>query len=325
MERIRIVDTHTGGEPTRVVLDYPFELSESSMAQRCIQFRTCFDRYRRAIVCEPRGSDIIVGALLTKPISPQSIAGVIFFNNVGTLGMCGHGLIGVAVTLRHLQRINQGRFSIDTPVGTVHFEMLADNQVSIDNIPGYRWKKQQALEIFPNSLHSRTIHGDIAWGGNWFFICEDHGAMIHADNIPHLQQLCLEIRRRLDEAGIVGEGGQEIDHIELLGPSGHSIRSDAKNFVLCPGAAYDRSPCGTGTSAKLACLAADGKLLQGEVYRQESIVGSIFSASFRWEQASEGVETPRIIPTIVGSAYVTGEAELILDSQDPFCWGMIAQ
>jgi 4-hydroxyproline epimerase len=269
----------------------------------------------------------MVGALLTAPVHPQSVAGVIFFNNVGTLGMCGHGLIGVAVVLRYLQKILHGRFSIDTPVGTVHFEMLSDNQVRIENVPSYRWTKRQPVEIFTDTLQRRTIHGDIAWGGNWFFICEDHGEQVDISNLERLTRVSLEIRGRLDELKIAGRDGQVIDHIELIAPSRDPERSDAKNFVLCPGAAYDRSPCGTGTSAKLACLAADGKLVPGKVHRQESIVGSVFSASYQFLESAGFIESQplSILPTLVGSAYIVGEAELLLDSCDPFCWGLIAQ
>jgi 4-hydroxyproline epimerase len=308
-----------------VVIASPMQLGGASMAEKCTQFGAQFDRYRQAIVCEPRGSDIMVGALLTEPVNAQSVAGVIFFNNVGTLGMCGHGLIGVAVVLRHLQRIKHGRNSIDTPVGTVHFEMLTDNQVRIENVLSYRWKKQQAVEIFPGTSQRKTIHGDIAWGGNWFFICEDHGEVVASDNIEQLERISLEIRHRLDELRIAGRDGQVIDHIELIAPSLNRDRSDAKSFVLCPGAAYDRSPCGTGTSAKLACLAADGKLGPGKIHRQESIVGSVFTASYQLVESTEAEVPQHILPTIVGSAYITGEAELLLDNQDPFCWGLFTQ
>lgn len=331
MERIRIVDSHTGGEPTRVVVESPLKLVGNSMAERAQHFRSQFDNYRQAIVCEPRGSDIVVGALLCPPVNPGSVAGVIFFNNVGTLGMCGHGLIGVAVVLRYLKRVELGRYAIDTPVGTVHFELLDENQVAIENVPSYRWKKKQAVEIFPGTSAAQTVHGDIAWGGNWFFISDDHGLQVNLDNLSRLNSVSLEIRKQLDSLDITGLGGQVIDHVELIGP-GTPGRAEAKNFVMCPGAAYDRSPCGTGTSAKLACLAADGKLAPGQVHRQESIVGSVFTGSY--QLASEGAseqscdsssDALRILPTLIGSAYVNSQAELLLDPKDPFCWGLVSQ
>lgn len=331
MERILIVDSHTGGEPTRVVIESPIKLDGNSMAEKAQHFKSQFDNYRQAIVCEPRGSDIIVGALLCPPVNPGSVAGVIFFNNVSTLGMCGHGLIGVAVVLRYLKRVELGRYAIDTPVGTVHIELLDDNQVAIENVPSYRWKQKQAVEIFPGTSAAQTIHGDIAWGGNWFFICEDHGLKVNIANLSQLNSVSLEIRKQLDRLEINGEGGQLIDHVELIGP-GTPGRAEAKNFVLCPGAAYDRSPCGTGTSAKLACLAADGKLAPGQVHRQESIVGSVFTSSYQIasDQASDSSgkttsDSQRILPTLIGSAFVNSQAELLLDPNDPFCWGLVSQ
>lgn len=331
MERILIVDSHTGGEPTRVVVESPIKLDGNSVAEKAQHFKSQFDNYRQAIVCEPRGSDIIVGAMLCPPVNPGSVAGVIFFNNVSTLGMCGHGLIGVAVVLRYLKRVELGRYAIDTPVGTVHFELLDDNQVAIENVPSYRWKQKQAVEIFPGTSAAQTIHGDIAWGGNWFFICDDHGLKVNIANLSQLNSVSLEIRKQLDRLEITGEGGQLIDHVELIGP-GTQGRSEAKNFVLCPGAAYDRSPCGTGTSAKLACLAADGKLAPGQVHRQESIVGSVFTSSYQVasEQASNSSgkttrDSQRILPTLIGSAFVNSQAELLLDPNDPFCWGLVSQ
>lgn len=331
MERILIVDSHTGGEPTRVVVESPIKLHGNSMAEKAQHFKSHFDNYRQAIVCEPRGSDIIVGALLCPPVNPGSVAGVIFFNNVSTLGMCGHGLIGVAVVLRYLKRVELGRYAIDTPVGTVHFELLDDNQVAIENVPSYRWKQKQAVEIFPGTSAAQSIHGDIAWGGNWFFICDDHGLQVNIANVSQLNSVSLEIRKQLDRLEITGEGGQLIDHVELIGP-GTPGRAEAKNFVLCPGAAYDRSPCGTGTSAKLACLAADGKLAPGQVHRQESIVGSVFTSSYQIasEQASNSSgkatsDSQRILPTLIGSAFVNSQAELLLDPNDPFCWGLVSQ
>lgn len=321
MDRVQIVDSHTGGEPTRVVVSSSIELAGTTMLERSQQFASKFDHFRRAIVCEPRGSDIIVGALLCPPVQPESIAGVIFFNNVGNLGMCGHGLIGLAVVLRYLGRADLGRYAVDTPVGTVHFELLDENRVKIENVPSYRWKQQQPVTLFPNTPQSRTVHGDIAWGGNWFYICEDHGLAVDINNLSQLNQLALEIRRQLDSQRITAQEGQVIDHVELIGPS-NPDRADAKNFVLCPGAAYDRSPCGTGTSAKLSCLAADGKLAPCQLYRQESIVGSVFTGSYQWADATgQG----RILPTLIGSAYVNGQAELLLDPNDPFCWGLVAQ
>ncbi len=312
MTRVRVIDTHTGGEPTRVVVASPIDLGSGSMAERRELFAQKFDDYRRAIVCEPRGSDVMVGALLLPPENPSSLAGVIFFNNVGCLGMCGHGTIGVAIALQYMERVTSGIHQLDTPVGPVQFELMGDNRVQIQNVPSYRFRKAVAVKL----LDGQVVHGDIAWGGNWFFICQDHGLNVSMQGIDELQRMSSAIRKALEANAICGENGAEIDHIELIGAPSSIVVADAKNYVMCPGAAYDRSPCGTGTSAKVACLAADGKLAEGQTHRQESIVGSLFEATY--QLADDG----RILPSITGSAFVNGEAELILDPRDPFCMGI---
>lgn len=310
MQRIQVVDSHTGGEPTRVVILGGPDLGGGSLAQQRERFEREFDRYRSAIVNEPRGSDPVVGALLCEPDEPGCVAGVIFFNNVGTLGMCGHGTMGLVVTLAHLGRMAPGRHRIATPVGVVEADLLDANRVSVRNVASHRHAAGVALEV---EGYGR-MNGDVAWGGNWFFLVSDHGQRIAADNIARLTDCSLKIRAALERQGICGAMGAEIDHIELFGPS---EQADSRSFVLCPGAAYDRSPCGTGTSAKLACLAADGTLQPGQVWRQESVIGSVFEGVL---EGSAGALRPRI----TGSAYVTAEATLLIDPRDPLAWGIRA-
>lgn len=306
-QTIEVVDSHTGGEPTRVVISGGPDLGSGTMAERLTRLRDHHDNFRSAVVNEPRGSDVIVGAILCEPVDPRSAAGVIFFNNVGYLGMCGHGTIGLMVTLSFLGRISAGEHKIETPVGDVTATLHADGQVSVCNVPSYRSAKQVAIDV---DGYGR-MHGDVAWGGNWFFLVNDHGLQIEFANIEALTDCTWRIRQALERNGIAGEHGGIIDHVELFGaPSVASANS--KNFVLCPGKAYDRSPCGTGTSAKLACLAADGKLAVGETWRQESIVGSVFEGSYT------RLNGDRILPRIQGSAHITAKATLILDSDDPF-------
>ncbi|MBO0781763.1 MAG: proline racemase family protein [Ktedonobacteraceae bacterium] len=309
MQECAIVDSHTGGEPTRVVIASPLEPGFGSLAERLQVFRERYDWFRSAVVNEPRGSEIIVGALLCEPQDPSYSAGVIFFNNVGYLGMCGHGTIGVMTTLAYLGRIKPGRHRIETPVGVVTTELLEDGRVTVHNIASYRHAKQVSVEIEGYG----SVTGDIAWGGNWFFLVEDHGQKLHEEHIPQLTEFAWRIREALERSEITGANGALIDHIDLLAPGSHGASS--KNFVLCPGKAYDRSPCGTGTSAKLACLAADGKLKPGEVWVQESIIGSRFQATYR-------IEGDQVYPSITGEAFVTLEGRLILDERDPFKWGI---
>lgn len=307
--RIRIVDSHTGGEPTRVVLEGGPDLGPASLpiADRLTTFRTHHDRYRSAVVNEPRGSDVLVGALLLPPSDPACAAAVIFFNNVGTLGMCGHGTIGLIATLAHLGRIEAGDHLLETPVGRVTATLHPDGTVSVANVPSHRRAHRVALDV-PGS---GRMHADIAWGGNWFALVEDHGTTLELRDAPRLLELTERIRQTAHAAG-----HPEVDHVELFGPPRAGGRS--RNFVLCPGGAYDRSPCGTGTSAKLACLAADGKLAEDEPWIQESILGSTFTGRFRWIDRARGT----IAPVITGTAHVNAEATLLLDPRDPFCWGI---
>ena len=280
------------------------------MSGRLEEFRRDHDYLRHALVNEPRGSAVIVGALLCEPTNPGSAAGVIFFNNVGYLGMCGHGTIGLLVTLSHLGRIGLGEHKIDTPVGTVTATLHDGGAVTVANTPSRRTAKCVAAHVPGYG----TVRGDIAWGGNWFFLVNEHSLQLEMQNIEELTQFTWAIRKALEKDGIKGADGGEIDHIELFGPSS-TPGIDSKNFVLCPGKEYDRSPCGTGTSAKLACLYEDGKLKPGGVWRQESIVGSVF-------EGRVCIKDGEIIPIIKGSAHITAEADFLFDAHDPFRYGI---
>ena len=308
--RIRVIDSHTAGEPTRVVVGGGPDLGTGPLGERLERFRKEFDTFRSAVVNEPRGNDAIVGALLCEPSNPSCDAGVIFFNNVGYLNMCGHGTIGLAVTLKHMGRLRGETCRVETVCGVVEARINPNGSVTIRNVSSYRASKHVPVEVEGYG----TVFGDIAWGGNWFFLVGDPGQAITPSRIEPLTEFCWRIRETLNEHGIAGEDGREIDHIELFGPP-TVAGADSKNFVLCPGKAYDRSPCGTGTSAKLACLYADGKLRPGQVWRQESIVGSVF-------EGTVSIVDGQIIPEITGHAYVNAESDLILDEGDPFCYGI---
>jgi 4-hydroxyproline epimerase len=311
MQPVEVIDSHTGGEPTRVVVAGGPDLGAGTMAERLTLFRNHHDGFRSAVINEPRGSDVVVGALLCKPVNPRAAAGVIFFNNVGYLGMCGHGAIGLVVTLAFEGRIGPGEHWIETPAGDVCAVLHDSGEVTIQNVTSFRTAKEVEVSIMGHG----AVRGDIAWGGNWFFLIADHGQQIHLSNVEQLTAFTWRIREALNRAGITGDDGHEIDHVELFGPP-ERADADSKNFVLCPGKAYDRSPCGTGTSAKLACLTADGVLKEGGVWRQESIVGSLFEG--RVVKAADG----KIVPSITGSAFVHARATLLFDPRDPFRAGI---
>jgi 4-hydroxyproline epimerase len=308
MKSIRVIDSHTGGEPTRLVVEGGPDLGDGPLAERLQRFRDNFDAYRSAIVNEPRGSDPLVGALLVKPDRRDCGFGVIYFNNVGYLGMCGHGTIGLIASLRFTGDLAPGVVKIDTPVGPVEAELRADGQISVSNVVSYRAARQVKVSV-PGI---GAVSGDVGWGGNWFFLVSEHGQTIDLGHVEALTDFTWRVREAVN-----AQGFPLVDHVELFAPS-NQPGANSRNFVLCPGKAYDRSPCGTGTSAKLACLAADGKLGEGEAWVQESLIGSTFVGRYRWHDRAKG----EIRPTIAGTAYVTGESMLRLDDEDPFCWGI---
>jgi 4-hydroxyproline epimerase len=307
LQRIQVVDSHTGGEPTRVVLSGGPDLGAGPLSERVQRWVAQFDRFRSAVVNEPRGSDVLVGALLVPPHDPGCDFGVIFFNNVGPLGMCGHGTIGLMVTLAHLGRVKPGTHRIDTPVGPVSATLHPDGRVSVANVASYRHRASVTVDV-PGI---GGVTGDVAWGGNWFFLVRTPVWELSIQAVETLTDVSWRIRQAVN-----AQGFPEVDHVELFGPPGCGGHS--RNFVLCPGKAYDRSPCGTGTSAKLACLAADGKLAEGEVWVQEGILGSAFEGEYRWEDRARG----RVLPVVTGTAHVTAEATLLLKEEDPFQWGI---
>ena len=341
MIRIPYLDSHTGGEPTRLIPSLPFDLGTGSVADKLSTLKKNHDDLRRTVLLEPRGSDVLVGAYLVPPADPTCQFGVIYFNNVGYLGMCGHGTIGLIASLAYLGKVEPGVIRVETPVGVVEATLHAPslrgasdskrrsnlqareqeiasgkerprndeypNKVSVQNIPAYRH-----LTHIPVTVDGKTIHGDVAWGGNWFFLVHDHGMDVNMSNLEALTDFSWRVREQLTANGITGANGAEIDHVELFAST---PEADSKSFVLCPGKAYDRSPCGTGTSAKLACLYGDGKLQVGQIWKQQSVVGSIFEGSIQ-------IQDNRIIPTITGEAWVMSEGTILVDERDPFGKGI---
>jgi 4-hydroxyproline epimerase len=313
MKRIPYLDSHTGGEPTRLIASLPFDLGTGSVADKLSTLKKNHDDLRRTVLLEPRGSDVLVGAYLVPPADPTCQFGVIYFNNVGYLGMCGHGTIGLIASLAYLGKVQLGVIRVETPVGVVEATLHKNeageypNKVSVQNIPSYRH-----MPHIPVTVDNKTIHGDVAWGGNWFFLCHDHGLEVNMQNLEVLTDFSWRVREQLTADGFTGMNGAEIDHVELFASTPDA---DSKSFVLCPGKAYDRSPCGTGTSAKLACLYDDGKLQVGQIWKQQSVVGSIFEGSVQ-------LDGDKIIPTITGEAWVMAEGVILVDERDPFGSGI---
>ncbi|MFV0437845.1 MAG: proline racemase family protein [Desulfopila sp.] len=310
---MKVIDSHTGGEPTRVVIEGGPDLGSGSMKERRQLFQEKYDAVRQACILEPRGTDALVGALLCPPVDRACVTGVIFFNNSGFLGMCGHASIGVAVTLHYMGKIGLGVHRLETPVGIVTVSLTGKNDASVENIASYCHRRHVELAVDGMG----TVTGDVAWGGNWFFLVDNEPPQpLHLANVPMLTASARQVKRALERQNITGRDGEEIDHIEFFSAP-QSANANSRNFVLCPGNEYDRSPCGTGTSAKLACLAAKGLLEPGQKWVQESVIGSTFTASYRVNERQE------IIPTISGSAYICGETTLIQQDNDPFISGIL--
>ena len=312
LQRLKIIDSHTGGEPTRVVVSGAPDLGGGSVAERRGRFAERADWLRGALLTEPRGFEAMVGALLCEPVDPGCVAGVIFFNNAGMIKGCLHGTMGLVRTLQYLGRIGPGEHRIETPVGEVLATLNADGSVTVANVPSYRYRAAAAVEVPGYG----EVRGDIAWGGNWFYLVQGYGPEVAFAKVDELSQFSLATMAALAAAGITGEDGGAIDHIEVFGSPGDPAQADSRNFVMCPGGEYDRSPCGTGTSAKLACLHASGKLAEGEVWRQASILDTVFEG--RVEDLGEG----KVRPVVTGRAWVNGECELVLDPADPFRFGI---
>lgn len=310
---MRVIDSHTEGEPTRVIVEGGPDLGSGTLQQRIARFADEFDHVRRTVILEPRGSDALVGALLCQPTRDDCVAGVLFFNNTGYLGMCGHGTIGTAVTLAHLGKIGHGISKLETPVGVVSVNLLDKNTVTVNNVASYRHRKDAKVTV----PEIGEVTGDIAWGGNWFFLIKDSPLPICLENERALTDLALKVMQALQQQGITGRNGGVIDHVEFFSDA-EAPDANSRNFVLCPGGAYDRSPCGTGTSAKLACLADDGVLAPDTDWVQESVIGSRFVARYSINAQNE------IIPSITGRAFICAETTLVQQPGDPFAEGISA-
>jgi proline racemase len=308
---IQVIDSHSDGEPTRVVVDGWPQPVVDTMAARRDDLRARFDHLRRAVVREPRGHEAVVGALLTPPVDPASTAGIVFFNNGTYLGMCGHGLIGVVRTLEFLGRLRPGRHQFDTPAGTVRAELAEDGSVTIENVPARLYLRDVAVQV--NGYGPVT--GDVAYGGNWFFLTHAGAVPVDMAHVRELTRFTQAIQDAIRAAGITGADGGDIDHIEISAPPTRPD-ADARNYVLCSGGDYDRSPCGTGTSAAMAALHERGRLALEQPWRQESITGSLFTG---WlTRRDDGA----LVPHVRGTAFVTGEATLHFDPRDPFRCGL---
>ena len=277
LQRIQVIDSHTGGEPTRTIISGGPDLGHGSMADRRAIFRARFDGIRSAVINEPRGSDVLVGALLCEPVDSANVAGVIFFNNAGMLNMCGHGTIGVAVTRAgspgpHLGWIvstgnTRRRRRLRLPHG--------DYRVTIENVPSYRLARHVSVTVDEYG----NVTGDVAWGGNWFFLVGGHGQELELANVESADRLRLGSSARHAESQRHHRQGRCGDRSHRTVPARpRDSRNQSRNFVLCPEeAATTVLPAAPVQAPKLACLVADGVFRPpGRFGGKESIIGSVF-------------------------------------------------
>lgn len=308
---MHVIDSHTGGEPTRVILDGAPNLGGGSLAEQAERLASEYQDFYQSILFEPRGQPAMVGALLVPPTDPECVTGVIYFDADAVLGMCGHGTIGLAVTLAKLGRIDKGQHKIETPVGVIEVELIDKHTVRVTNVESRRVLESVRVDVPSYG----SVIGDVAYGGNWFFIVEPSPLPLNTQNIRQLTDLGIAIREATNAQNVGGEQGQLIDHVVFQDqspkPGVHS-----RNFVLCPDDNYDRSPCGTGSSARLACLAAQNRLLPGEEITQESVIGSPYRLSY--QPGKQG----GIVPSIIGQAYIMAESRLLFDAEDPYRLGI---
>ena len=307
----KVIDSHTGGEPTRVIIEGGPDLGSGPLLERARLLEEKHLEFCRSVLCEPRGYDAMVGALVVAPVNKQCVTGVIFFNTSKNLGMCGHATLGLLVTLYHLGQISVGVYKIETPVGIVSAQLHDPNSATVINVESYRYKKDISVRVEKFG----KITGDIAWGGNWFFLVQNSPISVKIQNIDKLIYFTSATRRALELQKITAPNGEPIDHVELYGKPDNQ-KAHSKNFVLCSSGDYDRSPCGTGCSAKLACLAEDGLWPENKEWVQESIIGSLYTMRYKWG------DDYHIIPTITGSAFITSEATLTFNGLDPYRYGI---
>ncbi|WP_039017381.1 proline racemase family protein [Halocynthiibacter namhaensis] len=308
---MHVIDSHTGGMPTRVILDGGPNLGLGSLDIRAQTLADHHQDFYKSVMLEPRGQAGMVGALLVEPTNADCVTGVIYFDAEAVLGMCGHGTIGLAVTLLHMGRISTGTHKIETPAGIVTVDVHDANTVSVTNIESHQIHANVTVDVPDHG----TVSGDVAYGGNWFYIIDPSPLAVTTANIPALADLAIATRDACNARSIGGPNGEAIDHVILRGPDPET-GAHSRNFVLCPDDEYDRSPCGTGSSAYLACLAASNRLNPGHEIILESVIGSAYQASYQPGQNGG------VIPTLKGQAWIMAESTLIFDATDPFRKGI---
>jgi len=323
----RCIDGHTAGNPVRLVIEGGPDLAGDSMSARRQDFMTRYDWIRTGLCFEPRGHDMMSGGFLYPPTTADADVGILFIETSGCLPMCGHGTIGIVTfALEHglIKPRTPGKVIAEVPAGVIELDYVQDGDrvrsVRIRNVPSYL--AQQGIEIDVPDFGPLTV--DVAYGGNFYAIIEPQGAYAGLDALgaARILQLSPVIRTLVREAftpvhpldpTICG-----VSHL-LWADKPRGEGADGRNAVFYGDKAIDRSPCGTGTSARLAHLHATGRLGVGETFVHESYIGSRFIGRVEAETGIGG--RPAIIPSVEGSAIATGLNEIWIDDEDVFAHG----
>ena len=323
---ITTIDTHTMGEPTRVVTAGLGPIPGRDMVSKKNWFLENTDHIRRALIWEPRGHQDMFGAVITEPSSPDADIGVFFMDSGGYLDMCGHGSIGVVtavlesgiIALSNPPDTKEKNITLDTPAGLIEARAhLRDGRcewVSIRNQPAF-WHSQVRLPISGTELSV-----DVVYGGNFFGLVNaaDLGMELEPENLPALTSMALMLRTTLNSRlqlrhPLTGDKA-EVALIEF-----YAEQQPPKNVVIFGSGQIDRSPCGTGTCAKMALLHKNEKLLAGQRYTQQSILKTEFYGTI--VETTQVDSRPAIVPEITGQAFITGFHQFVIDPEDPFSHG----
>jgi len=321
-----VIDSHTAGHPTRIVVGGLPKVRGGSVAQKRDYIKSKMDYIRTLLCNEPRGHSCMYGAFLVEPSSEDADFGVIFFSTASYDDMCGHGTIGVATVLTEMNMVRREEptteVTFETPAGLVRVETKVVGgkvkSVSFVNVPAFLYKKDISIDVPGYG----EVKGDVAFGGNWFFYvnAKEIGVRVRSENVDALARAGIAIKNEFNkEFDLVHPTNPNISR-KLLATSIIDIpvknKNADQNNIVVEGKWVDRSPCGTGTSGRMAVLFAKNKLGLNEDFVNESITGETFRGRLIGE--TKVGEYPAVVPEITGNAYITGFNHIILDPDDPF-------
>jgi len=326
-QEFKCIDAHTCGNPVRVIVEGGPDLKGDSMSQKRQHFLEEFDWIRKGLMFEPRGHDMMSGSILYPPSDPQNDVGILFIETSGCLPMCGHGTIGTVTVMIEEGLIEPkipGKLRLETPAGLVHVSYKTEGNkctsVRLTNIKSYLHSEK--LEVNCPDLGTLTV--DVAYGGNFYAIVDPqtHFKGIQDHTADQLISWSRVIRKEMNEKFSFNHPDNEticgLSHLLWTGKT-ISKEATARNAVFYGDKAIDRSPCGTGTSARMAQWSAKGMLIPGEEFIHESIIGSKFIGRIEEETELDGKKA--IIPSIQGWARIIGYNTIIIDEEDPYAFG----